>query len=225
MKYSELMLLENNVVDYLVECYTMEAVNIDIVEEGRKPSNVSKEVNKLFKNKNDYMYTRVFDDSEKNIKRVSDKVESDKTKYEVSKLINKLSTLITGLGTGTALIGKLSDSKTATILGAAVTVSGLISKVCASKKTVEKNADKYDSSLRTLYTKLDVLKDNLDRADDDLINFQKERGLKHVTTKKELGRLCSRTDAIRQIERIQANINSASNKLNADQGIDFIYDN
>ena len=33
MKYSELMLLENNVVDYLVECYTMEAVNIDIVEE------------------------------------------------------------------------------------------------------------------------------------------------------------------------------------------------
>lgn len=222
MRYSELMLLESDVVGYVIEGSIMNDANI--IEEARKPSDVSKEVDRLFKKKKDYLHTSVFDDSERNVKRKSDRVESDKTKYEVSKLINKLSTLITGLGTGTALVGKLSDSKTVTMLGAAVTISGLISKVVYSKKTVEKNANKYESSLLALYIKLEDLQDDLDKADDDLIEFQRTNTLSRIDTKTSLKRSRHRREAIAQIKKIQSNINNALDKLNNERGTDFSYD-
>lgn len=198
MRYAELILLQNNVCRYLSECYNITNENTP-VKEG---DNISKEINNMFKHKNKYRQIYVFDASEQRIRRLSDNVKSDKNGYEFAKLVNKLSASITSIGTGTALIGKLVDSKTAVVLGTAVALSGILSCFRFSNKYVEKQGDTYVRELSSLKYELDVLKEDLYDVDDEITDYINRFG----KVEKGINVKASRNKAYQDIEKIQHNI-------------------
>ena len=199
MKYSELMLLESDVSIYLME-KTIIGDDNEPVEES-----VSKDIDRMFKYRNAYANAYVFDENERYVEKLNEKVKADKGGYTFAKLMNKLSSAIAGLGTGAALIGKLSDDKTATALGTAVAISGILSRVRFSKKYVEKQGRKYESSLTALLKDLEFLKHDVTRADENR-NMSEE-------DKKANKRKISSKETIKEIEKIQKNINQIRNKL------------
>ena len=199
MKYSELMLLESDVSIYLME-KTIIGDDTEPVEES-----VSKDVDRMFKYRNAYANAYVFDENERYVEKSNEKVKADKGGYTFAKVMNKLSSVIAGLGTGAALIGKLSEDKTATALGTAVAISGILSRVRFSKKYVEKQGQKYESSLTSLLKELDFLKHDVIRADENR-NMSEE-------DKKANKRKISSKATIKRIEEIQKNINQIRNKL------------
>lgn len=223
MRYSELMLLEENVVDYLVECYINDDP-IDPVEEAGyyDQPNIERDVDKMFKNKEKrYIHSDVVSKSEGDIRSSSDKVTDDKKEYQLSKLMNKLSGTITGVGAGTALIGKLGDSKLGTALGTAVAISGIISRIRFSKRHIQKERRRYESDLNSLSEKLDKMKEDLKKADDETYKVQGKMGVDKAKTEKIL----SKKEAYSQIEAIQRNINKVKASLMEDEANEQEKDN
>lgn len=205
MKYAEMILLQNNICRYLSECYS----DVNCTKPIEEGDDVSKDIDKMFNHKNKYQQIYVFDASEQHIRKLSDDVKADKNGYEFAKLINKLSASITSIGTGTAMIGKLFDSNTAVLLGTAVAISGILSCFRFSNKYVEKQGDNYVKKLSSLKYDLDLLKEDLENADDDIMDYIHKFG----KTEKGINVKASRNKAYRDIEEIQRNIDRIIYKI------------
>ena len=221
MKYSELMLLEENIIDYLVECYINDGDNEPVEESKSGKPNLKKDVDKLFKNKEKrYLHSDVISGYEGGIRSASEKATEDKKQYQFSKLMSKLSGALIVIGGSTGAAGLLTDNNVITALGNAVGISGIISKIRFSEDHIAKKGRRYESDLLSLSEKLEQMKKDLNKADDEMYRVQDKLGIDKSKTKKSI----SKKEVYRQIDKIQRNIDKARSSIIADDGKnDFTY--
>lgn len=206
MRYSELMLLENDVSLYLANKY-MECAEIVSIEE----SSVDVDISALYKEYKKYpdLYA-VVDGEASHAKNTNKSLKKDEGGYNFAKLMNKLSGSITGFGTGAALVGKLSDNKIATALGTAVAISGILSRVTFSKKYIEKQGKKYERSLTRMIDDLDRLKHEIPSAAEDYLQNLEDGDISANVIE---GTRHRARGIVKQIDQVQKNINKVRNKL------------
>lgn len=206
MRYSELMLLESDVAVYLANKY-MECNDIVSVEE----SSVDVDIDGLYKKYKKYpdLYA-VVDGEASHAKNTNKRIKRDEGGYNFAKLMNKLSGSITGIGTGAALVGKLSDNKIATAFGMIVAISGILSRVTFSKKYIEKQGKKYERSLTMMMDDLDRLKHEIPNAAEDYLQNLESNDIPANVIE---GTRHRARGIVKQIEQIQKNINKVRNKL------------
>lgn len=146
MRYSDLMLLESDVVGYLLDS------QLQTVAEALEVSNVIEPVTERLSNK-DIMKSidKIgLDDGVMNgeyLVNAKSDIKYAKKKYDFSVLMKNLTACMVTIGTGTAIVGKISDGKLVTALGSAIAIVGILGRMNFNDKKIQKNAKNYASEL------------------------------------------------------------------------------
>lgn len=174
MRYSELMLLEDNVTNYLLESYMQKIVDsldnvsplyentvIDndiVMERNRSGIEIMRDIDKIGLDDGAQMTGDYLLGAKRDIKNA-------RKKYDHDVLMRSLSYYFGAIGAGTAIVGKITNGKLATALGGAIAVVGLLSRIKFTDKKIAKDAKKYASELYKFRDRVNDLNDTLENTE------------------------------------------------------------